>query len=105
MRPLAVTGKLLFDQWQLQPGEEDFTVMRLVLVGQKDGQRLRYTFDLLDSYDARTNTTSMARTTGYTCALVARQVLGGQFAQPGVCPPGICRPRARLLRLAAGRAE
>jgi saccharopine dehydrogenase-like NADP-dependent oxidoreductase len=29
----------------------------------------------------------MARTTGYTCAIVARQVLAGQFHQIGVCPP------------------
>jgi saccharopine dehydrogenase-like NADP-dependent oxidoreductase len=87
VRPLAVTGKLLFDQWRLQPGEEDFTVMRLVLTGRQGGQHLRCTFDLLDSYDSKTNTTSMARTTGYTCAVVARQVLAGEFAQIGVCPP------------------
>ena len=87
VRPIALTGKLLFDQWQLQPGEEDFTVMRLILSGRKDGQRLRYTFDLLDSYDSNTRTTSMARTTGYTCAVTARLVLSGQFRQTGVCPP------------------
>ena len=87
VRPIALTGKLLFDQWQLQPGEEDFTVMRLILSGRKDGQRLRYTYDLLDAYNPITNTTSMARTTGYTCAVVARQVLNGQFAEVGICPP------------------
>ena len=87
VRPLAVTAKLLFDQWKLHPGEEDFTVMRVVLEGRKDGRQLRYTYDLLDSYDCATNTTSMARTTGYTCALTARQVLSGQFRQIGICPP------------------
>lgn len=87
VRPLSVTGKLLFDQWKLQPGEEDFTVMRLVLAGEKGGQQLRYTFDLLDAYDRNTGVTSMARTTGYTCAVVARQVLAGEFVQPGICPP------------------
>jgi saccharopine dehydrogenase-like NADP-dependent oxidoreductase len=29
----------------------------------------------------------MARTTGYTCALVARQVASGLFSQRGICPP------------------
>ncbi|MFN8468046.1 MAG: saccharopine dehydrogenase C-terminal domain-containing protein [Caldilineaceae bacterium] len=87
VRPLAMTAKLLFDHWKLHPGEEDFTVMRVVLEGQKDGRRLRYTYDLLDSYDRATNTTSMARTTGYTCTQVARQVLDGQFRQVGICPP------------------
>ncbi len=87
VRPLAVTAKLLFDHWKLHPGEEDFTVMRVVLEGRKDGRQLRYTYDLLDSYDRTTNTTSMARTTGYTCTQVARQVLAGQFRQIGICPP------------------
>ena len=87
VRPLAVTAKLLFDHWKLHPGEEDFTVMRVVLEGRKDGRQLRYTYDLLDSYDRTTSTTSMARTTGYTCTQVARQVLGGQFRQVGISPP------------------
>ena len=29
----------------------------------------------------------MARTTGYTATIIARQVLRGQFAQRGICPP------------------
>jgi saccharopine dehydrogenase-like NADP-dependent oxidoreductase len=87
VRPLAVTAKLLFDQWKLQPGEEDITVLRLELAGRKDGKPLRYTYDLLDSYDRTTGVTSMARTTGYTCAIVARQVLRRQFTQVGICPP------------------
>ena len=29
----------------------------------------------------------MARTTGYTCAIVARQVASGLFARRGICPP------------------
>jgi lysine 6-dehydrogenase len=87
VRPIAVTAKLLFDQWKLHPGEEDFTVMRVVLEGRKDSHQVRYTYDLLDSYDSASGTTSMARTTGYTCALVARQVLNGQFRQIGICPP------------------
>ncbi len=85
--PLAVTAKLLFDHWKLHPGEEDFTVMRVVLEGRKNDRQLRYTYDMLDSYDHTTNTTSMARTTGYTCTQVARQVLAGRFRQIGICPP------------------
>jgi len=29
----------------------------------------------------------MARTPGYTCAIVARQVASGLFARKGICPP------------------
>jgi saccharopine dehydrogenase-like NADP-dependent oxidoreductase len=42
---------------------------------------------MLDRFDAETGTTSMARTTGYTCAIAARQVLSGLFTRKGICPP------------------
>ena len=87
VRPIDLTSKLLFEQWKLQPGEEDFTVMQVILEGEQAGQRVRYTYDLLDRFDRQTQTTSMARTTGYTATLVARLVLGGHFAQKGICPP------------------
>lgn len=85
--PRALTSRLLFDQWQLQPGEEDFTVMQVVVQGTRHEQQVTYTYDLLDVYDPKTGTTSMARTTGYTCTLVARQILSGLFTRKGVCPP------------------
>jgi len=85
--PLALTGKLLFDRWQLGPDETDFTVMQVTLEGRLDGRRLRYTYDILDRFDRETATTSMARTTGYTCTIIARQVAGGLFSQTGICPP------------------
>ena len=87
VRPLSLTAKLLFDQWKLQEGEEDFTVMRVVVAGQREGSPVTHTYDLFDVYDQPTRTTSMARTTGYTCAIVARQVLSGLFTQTGICPP------------------
>lgn len=87
VRPLDLTSKLLFEHWKLRPGEEDFTVLQVVVEGERAGRRIRYTYDLLDRYDRETQTTSMARTTGYTATLVARQVARRQFAQKGICPP------------------
>ena len=87
VKPLDVTSRLLFDQWKLQEGEEDFTVMRVIIEGRKDTKKLRYTYDLFDEYNKETGTTSMARTTGYTCTVVARQVISGLFKEKGICPP------------------
>ena len=87
IKPLSLTSRLLFDQWKLKEGEEDFTVMRVILEGEKGGQPVRYTYDLLDKYDRQTNTTSMARTTGYTCAIAVRQVASRIFTQKGISPP------------------
>ncbi len=85
--PLELTCKLLFPHWQMQEGEADFTVMRVVVEGVEGGQPRTYTYDLLDRYDPVTATTSMARTTGYTCTAVVRAVAQGRFTRKGVSPP------------------
>lgn len=85
--PLQFTSKLLFPHWQFEPGEADFTVMRVVVEGEKDGHALRFVSDLLDRYDAATDTTSMARTTGYTCTAALRMVSAGRYRRQGISPP------------------
>jgi saccharopine dehydrogenase-like NADP-dependent oxidoreductase len=87
VRPIALTSKLLFKQWAMEEGEEDVTVMQVLIEGSIGERQLTYTFNLLDWYDRETVTTSMARTTGYTATLVARQVLKGLFDRPGISPP------------------
>lgn len=85
--PLALTSRLLFDQWRMRRDDRDLTVMQVVLTGTENGERVVYQYDLVDHYDVKKNITSMARTTGYTCTIVARQLLGGLFKHPGICPP------------------
>ena len=87
IRPVDVTAKLLFPKWKLQPGEGDFTVMRVEVEGTENGQPASYVYDLHDVFDRATNTISMARTTGYTCTAAANLVATGQFNRPGVNPP------------------
>jgi len=85
--PMDLTSRLLFDKWRLGENEVDFTVMRVVLEGRTGNHRQRYTYDLYDQYDITSKTTSMARTTGYTCTIVARQILGGIYTETGISPP------------------
>jgi saccharopine dehydrogenase-like NADP-dependent oxidoreductase len=87
VRPIDLTSKLLFEQWKLEPGQQDLTVLQVVVEGYKGDTRTTYTYDLLDRYDAETGTTSMARTTGYTCAIVTRQVARGLYTEKGISPP------------------
>jgi saccharopine dehydrogenase-like NADP-dependent oxidoreductase len=87
IRPLDLTARLLFDAWQYQPGEADLTVMRVIVEGVEGGKNVRHTYDLLDYYDAPTDTASMARTTGYTCTAAVRLVAGGHFGETGITPP------------------
>jgi lysine 6-dehydrogenase len=87
VKPIDVTARLLFEQWRMGEDEEDLTVMQVMMDGHNDGRRVRRDFFLVDGFDKATHTTSMARTTGYTCSIVARQVLQGMFTRKGICPP------------------
>jgi saccharopine dehydrogenase-like NADP-dependent oxidoreductase len=105
IRPLDLTVRLLEEQWALDP-PGDLTVMQVVLRGTRAGQRCQYTYDLVDRYDHATHTTSMARTTGYTCAIVARLIASGLYGQTGICPPEyVGRSKECYRYLLAGYCE
>jgi len=85
-RPRDVTESLLLSAWQFEEGEHDLTAGRIVVEGVQDGTNVRHTFDLLDYYNPDTGTSSVARTTGYTCASMARLIAFGKWTEPGVAP-------------------
>jgi saccharopine dehydrogenase-like NADP-dependent oxidoreductase len=87
VKPVDVAGKILFPQWKYEEGEEDFTVMRVIVEGEEKGKKKRYTYDLLDRYSRETKTSSMARTTGYTATAAASLVLNGQYKKKGIISP------------------
>lgn len=81
--PLAFTSALLFDQWKLGVTEEEFTLMNIEIKGE--GKTVSY--ELYDEYDAATQTSSMSRTTGYTCTAVLNMLVNKLFTATGVFPP------------------
>jgi lysine 6-dehydrogenase len=86
--PLDFTCKILFDEWKLGETEEELTVMRVTVKGENaDGKIEEIVYDLHDEYCKETNTSSMARTTGYTATAAANLVLDGIFNEKGVFPP------------------
>ncbi|TVR75026.1 MAG: saccharopine dehydrogenase [Marinilabiliales bacterium] len=106
VRPIDLTSALLFPKWKLGPGEEDFTVMRIIIKGsdpdgnksamkdpikgpgnRQENKQVKYVWDLTDRYDKKTGSTSMARTTGYTCTAAVHLLARGMFSRKGICPP------------------
>ncbi len=85
--PMDVTAHLLKRAWAFDEKEEDLTVMRIRVEGMRNGKKERQTFDLFDRYDTETDTSSMARTTGYTCTAMVRMVARGLYTEPGISPP------------------
>jgi len=89
LSPLDMTSRLLFPSWELREGERDLTVMRIEIEGNKNSQRILRTYELLDRFDDETGTTSMARTTGYTCTSIVRLIARGLFRKEGVHAPEV----------------
>ncbi|MBU0623851.1 MAG: saccharopine dehydrogenase family protein [Candidatus Thermoplasmatota archaeon] len=67
--------------------ERDVTVLRVDVAGKKDGNDVERSFVMVDRFDEERGVTSMARTTGYTAAIVARMVARGDIGERGVVPP------------------
>ena len=87
VKPIDLTTKLLFSQWQMQPNDRDMTLMKIAINGHKSKENYDIEYDLIDFYDEVTATTSMARTTGYTCSAVVNLLLKNKYKQKGVVPP------------------
>ncbi len=88
--PLSITKKILFKEWQLQPGEIDYTIMRIIVEGKTlKSTEKRFTFELFDQYDSESETHSMARTTGYAATAALRLIDSGLYTKPGIHFPEI----------------
>ena len=85
---LDFTSKILFKEWKLGEQEDELTIMRIILKGENvEGETEEIIFNLYDEYSHESQTSSMARTTGYTATAVANMFLDGLFAEKGVFPP------------------
>ncbi len=87
VRPLDLTAKLLFPKWKLKEGEKEFTIMQIRCEGTEKGEKVSYVYDLFDVYDDKTNTSSMARTTGYTCTAAVNLLVENLYTRKGISPP------------------
>ncbi len=87
IKPVDLTSKLLFPFWAPKKGEEDFTILDVLIEGEEKGKKTSHRYFILDSYDQTKQNSSMARTTGFTCCAAARYLLENKFDRKGTCPP------------------
>lgn len=81
--PLQFSTAILFEQWKLQPNEEEFTLMQInIKAKEKNIQAFLY-----DEFDKASQTSSMSRTTGYTCTAALNMLIENLFMEKGVFPP------------------
>lgn len=87
IKPISLTEKLLSSKWRLYDGEEEFTVMRIIIEGVKDNRKIKNMVDVYDRYDNLTKALSMARLTGFICAAVASLLCDGLKVSKGIVSP------------------
>lgn len=96
--PIDFTSKILIDEWKLGENEEELTVMRVTLKGENaKGEKEEIIYNLHDEYCTKTQTSSMARTTGYTATAVANLLLEGLFLEKGIFPPELLGNHERFF--------
>jgi len=82
--PKSVLDAVLYPHVKMEEGERDITLFRTEVKGEKDGQPRRYLFETVDRYDNVLGFTSMARTTGFTGAIISRMIARGDLKATGL---------------------
>ena len=85
--PKKLLDALLYPHVRLEEGERDITLFRVEAIGEKDGRLRRYKIEMVDRYDNVLGFTSMARTTAFTGAIVARMIARGDLKAKGWLTP------------------
>lgn len=82
--PKHVVDTVLYEQVKMLPEDRDITLFRVEVSGQKQGLPAHLRADLIDRFDEQCGFTSMARTTAFTAAIVARMCGRGELSHPGM---------------------
>jgi lysine 6-dehydrogenase len=87
LAPKRVVDAVLYPHVRLEEGERDLTLFRVEAIGKKDGRSIRLKMEMVDRYDEKLGFTSMARTTAFTGAIVARIIGRGDLKARGLFTP------------------
>jgi len=84
-----------------KPRSRDVVALRVTVEGQKDGERRRLGWELIDFYDAARGISAMMRTTGYSLSITGQMQAKKIIGPPSVYTPDECvPPEAYIAELA-----
>ena len=85
--PRDVFAALAYPMMKLGEKEKEFTFLQVDINGYLKGKPILHRYRMYDERDEKTGYTSMARTTGFTCVIMARLIAEGLVDMPGVHAP------------------
>ena len=83
----------LFKIWKLLPDELEFTVLEVIIKTDMN----THNYFLFDETNLKENTSSMARTTGYTASATIDILAQNIFIEKGVFPPEIVGSKSKVV--------
>ncbi|MBF8248829.1 MAG: hypothetical protein HW374_1629 [Bacteroidetes bacterium] len=75
----------------------DVVLLRVSIIGKKQGRKQTLTFNLVDFQDESDNITAMMRTTSFPTSVIGQFLVQNQIKQRGVMTPEQCVPLEPLL--------
>lgn len=85
--PRQFKNKHLESQLQYKDNERDIVAMRNIIIGLKNGEKTKITFDMVDYRDLETGLFAMNRIVGYTASIAAQMIACGDITQKGLLTP------------------
>lgn len=84
--PRELFHKIIYPlvKFDTDKGDRDITVLLVKVEGIKDGNETTIDYDMVDYYDEENGVTSMAKTTGYSAAIMARMLGRGDIKEKGI---------------------
>ena len=82
---------------KLPSNNPDLVVMRVSITGLLEGRERTINYDMIDYHDAKSNITSMMRTTAFPTSIIAQFIVKGDITARGVMPPEQCVPLEPLI--------
>jgi len=84
--PRELFHKIIYPliKFDTDSGDRDLTVLIIKVDGVKDGNATSVSYDMVDFYDEEKGITSMAKTTGYSAAIMARMLGRGAVKEKGI---------------------
>jgi len=81
---------LITPRLQQREGDTDVCVMYNNLLGVKDGRKMKIEYFMWDEADKKNGISSMARVTGFPCAITTKLLLEKKIKEKGIVPPEDC---------------
>ncbi len=85
--PRTFLTALLAPALKMKDHEKDMSLLRVKAIGKKNSENLEKTYQMVDYRDEETGLLSMARTTGFTGAIMVDMLASGKINEKGVVMP------------------